>query len=499
MPTYPDLYGWDTVFAITLAKFNRALALHPHSDPYSSGVPTSKGQATLNWQFGTWQANDVASDRLKLHLPFLRGSKLDLTPSAAGGTPTTTPISETDYVCEVTITPVWTTEANARLVADTTNSGDWANVTVTERNNGDFDTALILQTILTKWFDVAVEAQALFLREMAVIDMNDDVETYKLPWLKPIAMGFAGNTMVDGVTKAVGFFALTDRPKPLPQPSVGATKAQLSPYAIPANSDAAFLISRELFLRNLMLPAVAGTYSKDGTGKPSDFELSGSDNEKLSNTAELTFTTKLTDVDRDTTIDPGNFSMVLEGDRLKLSIKGMQIETGWPGIYAHVNLVESLAVQMIPKGVQPGDLIFFLTNKSTVKPEIQINPSDAAAIGLGVAGALVVAAGIVLGVVGFKGPLAKIMSSEASAKLVARLIGAMVGTVGASMAIVPWIIGAALNGEVKKIPDFTPMLDTSLGRFSWPGSGKTRFVAQDAMFADSLQITVKPVDPVIAT
>jgi hypothetical protein len=496
MPNYPSLYGWDTVFAITLAKFNRALALHPHSDTYTFGVPISNGQSTFKWQFGTWQATDVTGDRLKMHLPFVAGSELVFTPSAAGSQPTTTPILEADYLCEVTITPVWTTEANSRLVAATTNSGDWANVTVTPRHNGDFDTGLILQTILTKWFDVAVEAQTLFLREMAVIDMNDDIQKYKLPWLKPNALGFAGGTMADGATKAVGFFALTDRAPPLSQPSTAATKAQLSPYAIPANTDAAFLISRELFLRNLILPALAGTYSEDGTGKLSSFELSGSYNEKLTNVAELTFTTDLNGVSRKTTIAINGLSLVLEGERLSVSIKNMDIETGHLGITAVVTVNESLAVSMVAKGDTPGDLIFLLTNKSASAPDIQIGRTQGAVIGESVATALLLAAGIALAIVSFRGPLRNIEGiSEKTAKILARVIAGVVALGGAAATFVPMVIAAMANGDVKKIPDFTPLLDTSLGRFAWPGSDKTRFVARDAMFSDCLMVTVDPVDP----
>ncbi|MGH6911954.1 MAG: hypothetical protein ACREEG_17345, partial [Phenylobacterium sp.] len=99
MAEYPDTYGWDTVFAISIDKVNLALAQKPPSATFSATAPTTNGTASLNWSLTKWEVTDTPGGAdIKISMRFGPLSQLTLT---AGGVDTNYDIALSGYLCTV--------------------------------------------------------------------------------------------------------------------------------------------------------------------------------------------------------------------------------------------------------------------------------------------------------------------------------------------------------------------------------------------------------------
>ncbi len=104
--------------------------------------------------------------------------------------------------------------------------------------------------------------------------------------------------MANQVTKALGILAMTGDDLADAQVRAAAAPLQLSPYAIPENATAGFIISARLFLRHMLMPACAGAFGGNEQDPTKQFEIYGDGSLKLRNHRALEFTQELKGVQR---------------------------------------------------------------------------------------------------------------------------------------------------------------------------------------------------------
>ncbi|MEW5685311.1 MAG: TULIP family P47-like protein [Pseudomonadota bacterium] len=482
MAEYPDTFGWDTVFAISIDKVNPVLARRAPSPAYNSSAPISGGgTATLDWSLTDWRITDTPGGAdIAITMQFGPGSTLSISGGAREGT---YDLTLPGYACNVTF-EAWFDAG--RLVPRTDQNQAWATVDVDVPPTIPFDVDIALSTLLASWFQTSAAVQ-LFEQEFVNFDMSGSVGKNDLPWLIPKQpLGNAGGVMADGVTKAIGILAMT-----LPRSTTVAGELKLSPYAIPANASAGFLISREVVMTQMILPAVAGAFSLDGVGNAGDYDVS--ETWEISNKTGLTFQHELKDVERTSTIDSGNLRIWQEADRLGMTITPLTMETELAGLFIDAKIDERMEMTLVAKQGAPDSKVFLLNNVDPRAPVVSHHMSDDAVIGAAVVGGIVAAAGIALGVVSFKGTLmARAGLSSQAAKILARVIAAIVAGVGLLLAFVSQVISSIRNGTVEDIPDIGPLLSTSLSRLQWPGATKTQYVATAGQFANGVLLTIDP-------
>ena len=97
-----------------------------------------------------------------------------------------------------------------QLRAKTSSGQKWANVAV---SGGTFTTQAVVAQLLDTWFTSSADAVSLFNQEFATFDFGADVDSTIRGCVRG-QLGFAGATMADGVTKALGILAVTRGRKP---------------------------------------------------------------------------------------------------------------------------------------------------------------------------------------------------------------------------------------------------------------------------------------------
>lgn len=489
---FPDTYGWDTVFAITILAASEALMKRASSPTYTATIPVSDATATLTWNLTQWEIIDVPDGgSMTIRMKFGPGSTLvaPLTPPGSGlGTYR---LDTAEFDCEVTFLAYFT-EATAGvhlLKARTANAGAWASVKLKTPAGFGFNTSIML-TLLTDWFNNAPEAVLLFDEEFLSLDMNEAVDN-ELVWLKPKHMGFAGGTMADGVTKAIGLLAMTERQDPAKQRSPAGARLALSPYLIPAGATAAFQMSRELVMANMFLPTTAATFGHDEKNADGTFQLSA-DGSQIRNVKATSFTEEIDGATRNVSIDTGNLTVTLDGDQLNMAIRPLTVETHILGLLVDATIDERLEMTLIERDAD--SKTFMLMNRDPQTPAMSHRYNGTATITLGVIGAVIAVVGAALAVVGVKGALAnKLGLSAFAAKYTARAVGFAAALAGVLISLITTIITSAEPDDVKKLPSIDNLLNTALARIKWPSSTRIKFVAESGSFANGIRIVVRPV------
>ena len=488
--TYPDTFGWDTVFAISIDRVNVALSHVPESAQYSKMTPVTGGSSTVQWTFTNWRITETpGGDQMEVTMDFGPGSRM--TSTGSGLSPLVN-LDDPQWSCAVTFRAHFdaTDPTTHKLRAVTADNESWAEVEVQPGDqNASFHDVTVLQAIIVDWFNSSEEAVQLFAQEFASVDVGTDVGSGSLAWLKPKRLGYAGAKMADGVTKAMGILAMTTNKDPI------TATLELSPYAMLANAAAGYVVSRELVMRHMILPACQASFSEDGVGTPDAFALSGSESSQLRNTSELRFPQECDGDQRVATLAASALTLTLEGEELRFQMSPMNVPTSHTGLSMNVTIDEHLHMDLIDKdGGAPGEKFFALTTVEPISdPRVETVKSAGLAVAQAVIGIIVVAITAVLAVKGFKGPLARRLKlSPQSAKVWARILAAGFGLIGAATVTGPDWMKAIMDGRTHDIPGFGPVLTAGLGGISWPGIGATPFHAESGQFANGMLITIDP-------
>ena len=480
MSTYPDTHGWDTVFAISILEVNKLLAKLPDSPQFEAVRSTNLVDLKLSWRFTNWSITDTPGGaQLQVRMEFSDDSLL----SHSDGTADT---SLAGLACDVTFQAHFddTDPQTQKLRAKTT--GTWATVALVALDGGGLpnpNDTFAIKSILKDWFDQPGEAVELFQQEFAAVNMGAEMAAKGLEWLAPKRLGYAGAVMADGVTKALGILAMTGDKAP------SDAELKLSPYVIPPNATAGYILSAELFLRHMLLPASAGAFG----GEVADFEIVGLANDQLRNKNTLKFTLKIDSKSKPASIDAGQLQFSFAGDKLKMSITPMHAGTdfGWITLDATIN--EEFTTALIQHPDVPDGTIFTLSSAQYREPDIAVVIEHEAAVAEAVLTSLVAVLSIALMVVSFKGPISKATNKlgPLEAKIWARIAAGGLLALGEVAVNMPGWLALAVEGQTKHIPDFNMVLNEGLKGIVWPG-GNAVLEPVAGEFANGLLVTVKP-------
>jgi hypothetical protein len=173
--------------------------------------------------------------------------------------------------------------------------------------------AAAYESLLQDWFN---ENRAAYQPLFATVDIGAKYDLKAVEWMKPSYTGYAVNSPNSASDPHSSTFAVTtllDSERP-----PAALSFQVSPYARPQGADASFVLSRGKFLEHMMLPAVPYMFAG---AQQSDFEI-GNLQSEIRNVKSLTLIkTKLSNGDLvDPVVDPGKFTLSLDGQYLKIDL-----------------------------------------------------------------------------------------------------------------------------------------------------------------------------------
>ena len=334
-----ETFGWDTVFAVSIADVNRAIT--------RAGIPPMSFQfededGSVTGTFGTWQlCRGGDGNFVCFAIPITAGAM------HFGGK--SYPIAGITVIVELRLCYLSQTET-------ATPQGSYQNLVVrTHSTNPDeplvtvrplkysgqplrLDVGWVMEGYLQAWFNRHLEN---FNHVFATVALNRKVDHDGFEWLAPKYTGYA---YVDGSNDAnsyLGVLCMTLRP------NADGLVAQLSQSAIPKNARAGFLISQGLFLEKMVLPALPKAF-RDATEQ--DFAISAGKT-AITNTRPV----------KTKTVTHDNVTYYPELEELKVRVVGdelwveshTQVELS-SGIWGHIRSTHFLRLKLVnkPDGTQ---------------------------------------------------------------------------------------------------------------------------------------------------
>jgi hypothetical protein len=190
---------------------------------------------------------------------------------------------------------------------------------------------------------------------------------------------------------------------------------------------------------------------------------------------------------------PANgLTATLQGNQLEIKTQHMNVTTKYPGFSIDVSQDETYALALVdpptPNLASPGK-VMVLTPINTPKPDTSAVLTPGLQIAEAVIAPLLAVVGVALGVASFKGPLAQKLSAR-TAKIVARVIAALVAAVGIAFAAALESIRLTLQNGDHTLPPFNTAINVALGGITFPAGTGVKFSAEQAAFADGVQITI---------
>ena len=318
-----DTNGWHTVSAITYGDVNKAIAASGKG-PASFTQAAADGSATVNATFGPWSLSTGGSGPiLMMALPITGGE-------VAIGT-AQYPITACTATVRVQATYIpqsGTTIQN--LVPDSLQP---ASVESCQPAQSNFLADASLKEFLGEWLNANL---AQFNAVFASVDLDADYTRDGVEWLTPSFKGYAVAEPTQQPTMSNSVFAVLCLIDSTPEPA--GLVWQVSPYIIPPQADAAFVISPEKFLSHMMLAAVPAMFKDISTAPPLDNFVIDNSGTRIRNINAVTLLPVHLDNGNvvSPTIDASNFTLQLDAGELDLAIADMQFEYS-PGITVHLN------------------------------------------------------------------------------------------------------------------------------------------------------------------
>ena len=276
-----DTQGWSAASAVRLTQVNAALK-KDNVYPKTFSHETSP-QWFTNGDFGPWTMTRGGSGSivfLKIPLKSAAMEAFDKKLNLNDGSITIQVKLKylpqpTDTVDDMGVPNNLVTNANDRAPEDPAvviQFIDYGTATPAE------DMKALFRAIMAAWFNDNIDV---FTYIFAVVSLNQVSEAKQFAWLKPTYTGYAyydGNKDDPNEDQAYfGVLTMTNG-----KPPTGLAN-QLPASAIPEGQGAALLIGNELFLENMVLPAVSAAFPGSS---PSDFNLTN-DNTSIQLLREL--------------------------------------------------------------------------------------------------------------------------------------------------------------------------------------------------------------------
>ena len=273
LDTTASTLGWDTVFALNIADVNNAI-INAKTSPTSFEQEIEAG-TSVTGAFGNWQVCAGGDGKL-LHL------KLPITSGELTMKKEVTPFQNVEAVIEVRLAYFEATDTavadknqvakhlkvDTRKKADT-NAAAVQVMTVLSSSGDELDdmVSALLPNGLTTWLNKHLED---FDHIFAKVNLNLTADKdAAFAWLRPTATDYAYVDKLPFENSTLAVLCMTaDRP-------FGTNAPEASPYAIPANADAGFLINNSRFLVDMVLPNMPMAFPGCSV---SDFSLSDDGN-----------------------------------------------------------------------------------------------------------------------------------------------------------------------------------------------------------------------------
>lgn len=321
--------GWDTVYGIRFSKVNQAIAAEGASPEDFDYTEAGGGEENvITGTFSDWTLTSGSGSLLTMTVPI---PTFTYTPDSE------TPITRTGAVAtiEVQLEAIPQPVAAHAVVEDgvkydlklKTNRGenDLASQTVDVKtltypgdgDDGDIPTEVRL--LLQQWMRTGENLQR-FNHTFATVKLNAKAAVDAFDWLMPTFVGY-GAIAESGTDEGVfAVLCMTENRNP-------PIDETLSTDLVPVGKEAAFLISKERFLRKMILPGMMWMFSEP-TDRP---ELTWPEDffditdDQLKN--KFTLTINSFEIGKDTveaTLPPGKLVLTLEQNYLSYEISEMK-------------------------------------------------------------------------------------------------------------------------------------------------------------------------------
>ncbi len=531
-----DTYGWDTVFAISYADVNRAIAAKKSSPTKFKQEVTDEGdKIAIEGTFADWQVA-VGGDgqNLWMDLPI--------------PTVTLSGISNGSYTNAVA-----SIEVKLGLIPQqgaTPKKGQQAlriaqaargdkTVTVREVDLGEGGSKMkagFVAMALEAWLNAnAVQ----FAHTFASVDLDRELadELKGMAWLMPTHTSYAVSDLGNAESSVFGVLSMTEDREPT------RLNHQVSANAIPDHARAGFLISRERFLEKMVLPSMPALFK----GATLDDFFVGDDGASVLNNKRITVQgLKLDDgTVVNPSLDTNNLSVSVSETRLTITFTDLHFVYS-PGIDVYIQYTAENVL-----GIDADKRISLKLRKTTHKGAVTTSldkqiieiASTIAGIVIGAVIGVVVPGGAeveegavtagetaanavieestvlleeadneVVGIAEDGVSATKTAGQEAagtleanssatskfagwfarnSAKIRGGLIGSTIGgAVGGIAGKIPDILEAVANGEVKDLPTLERFASAAVQPISWPGQSK--FTLTSAALNHSMQLGCHP-------
>jgi len=466
-----DTNGWDTVYAIPIAEVNKAI-IQKNSSPASFKVADPDDpKTTAEGTFGAWQISARGDGHiLYLDAPIKAGTGVYKESYSLNDAVVTVSI-QLDY-----LPPDAQGKQDLKVKAATTATGDPVVVVENMKFPAGKEPKLtpkaVLQGLMQEWFNENLQS---FNHVFSVVLVNQTASTGSFAWLKPNEVGYA-NVKIDDTRGIFGVLATTDTRKKAGLPYTIATSA------IPVGAPSGFLISSERFLDNLVKPTLPVAF---GSVKAEDFELST--DAVLRNKVAITIPVDTGSGKYSGTIEAHGMTLQIKGTRLILGVPKLTVNIS-PGIDAEIDLHEELEASVKRKS-DGTNLLWFdqISKDSSVTHQI-VYADWVTGVEIGAD----IIAGIILSVIGMKGPgqFIEMGMSKIAARIVTGIIVFVIGAILGTITNIPKFIALANEHQFDQLPSLENLIVEGLNTVQWPNS--SGYSLNSAGLSKSFQIGLDP-------
>lgn len=455
-------YGWDTAFAIRLPDVNAAI-VKAGSSPKSFAEEAPDKSCTISGAFGPWQVCR-GGDGVLIHfaIPITSGSMTFKGQSI--------PVAGATVTIEVQLRHIppqprvsGSPPSAHNLMVQTTPAGPSEPVVsvvdLQLPNDPGFVQKALISGLLATWFNSHLAA---FTHVFNTVTINRIVDKAQFQWLAPTHTSYAYANGPTDETSILGVLCMTQNR------SDGGIASQLSPNAIPSGARAGFLISRERFLEQMVLPGLPMAFPGSSAA---DFGMSPNGNAVINRAAVKT---------KPVTYAGSTYQPIVTS--LAISVVGDEIVVSSTtrtdialGTYSEVTVTsyQRLKVANKPDGTQT--LIY-----ETSRPPIQDHVTKTTAQGEALKVILEIAAIVV-------GAILTVLTEGAFLIVALIILALLIGLIEA----LPSLIADAVGNKVSNnSPSLALLVSNSTAPIRWPGGAD--FKLSWAGMSDSLQLGGNP-------
>jgi Clostridium P-47 protein len=455
-------YGWDTAFAIRMPDANAAI-VKAGASPKTFTQVAPDNSCTANGSFGPWQICR-GGDGVLIHfaIPLTAGSMVyqGQTYAMAGGVatievalrqippqsvPGQAPASAHDLVVQTLATSVTQPAVSVIDLKLPVDPG--------------FICKALMSGLLDAWFNANLDQ---FTHVFNTVTINKIVDKAQFQWLAPTHTSYA---YANGATDEDCVFGVLCMTQNRPD---GGIASQLSPNAIPAGARSGFLIARERFLEEMVLPALPTAFPGSAA---TDFAMSSDKTAVISVANVNAKSVECAGITYQPVVISLNISV--EGDEIVVSsVTRTDIALG---TYSEVTVT---SYQRLKAATKPDGSQTLVYEQS--RPPIQDHSTKSSADGEALKIILEVAAAVIA--------LVLTVLTDGAFLIVALIIlSLLVGLLEA----LPALIANAVGNQVSDAsPSLALLVSNSTDPIRWPGGSD--YVLTSAGLNDSLQLGGNP-------